>query len=163
MVFVVCVFIFLFSSICINIKPIYPVGIQFLRPGIRIISLCRWYVIWLENHTLLFTEKNVDFTSFKFMTGLFSKWFIIERQLFFFKFPKYKGESELWSTYLTEKCWKEKNVKCLPKYIFWGEGCYKKLHMLHAANADNSSRIEDIFVKKSRTYVAIFDLCWDFD
>ena len=40
---------------------------------------------------------------------------------------------------------------------------WKRLHAAHAVRADISFRIEDILVQKSRTYVAIADLCGDFN
>jgi hypothetical protein len=40
---------------------------------------------------------------------------------------------------------------------------WKKLHAAHAVRADIYFRIEDILVQKSRTYVAIEDLCGDFE
>jgi hypothetical protein len=39
---------------------------------------------------------------------------------------------------------------------------WKKLHAAHAVRADIFFRIEDILVQKSRTCVAIADLCGDF-
>ena len=36
---------------------------------------------------------------------------------------------------------------------------WKKLQTVHAARVDIFSRIEDILVQKSRTYVLILDLC----
>jgi hypothetical protein len=41
-----------------------------------------------------------------------------------------------------------------------GNQSWKKLH---AVRADICFRIEDILVQKSRTYVAIADLCDDYD
>jgi hypothetical protein len=39
---------------------------------------------------------------------------------------------------------------------------WKKLHVAHKARADIYIQIEDILVQKSRTFVAIADLCCDF-
>jgi hypothetical protein len=44
-----------------------------------------------------------------------------------------------------------------------GEQSWIKLHAAHAVRADICDRIEDILVQKSRTYVAIADVCGDFD
>jgi hypothetical protein len=40
---------------------------------------------------------------------------------------------------------------------------WKKLHAAHAVRANIFSEIEGILVQKLRTYVAIADLCDDFD
>jgi hypothetical protein len=40
---------------------------------------------------------------------------------------------------------------------------WKKLHTAHVVRADIFLRLEDILVQKSHTYLAITDLCGDFD